>query len=111
MCRRSGSAFYAAVSGDDAVVQNEKGAVTYRSSDWAERAFCKRCGSTLWFRFHPTGDRSFSAGLFDEAAALGIEQEIFIDEAARWTQLNGDHLRKTGTETIAEAKAAGFTFN
>ena len=72
---------------------------------------CGTCGSSLWFRFLPTGNRSFSAGLFEDAAQLPVEKEIFVDERADWCRIEGDHPRQTGAEVIAEAEAAGFKFN
>ena len=110
MCRRWGGAFYAGQTGANPQVSGEDLVTVYRSSEWAERAFCSRCGSGLWFRFLPTGNRSFSAGLFDAAATHGVEKEIFSDERAEWCRLEGDHPRQTGDEVIAEAKAAGFSF-
>lgn len=111
MCRRWGGSFYAAQCGDNPRISGEDAITVYRSSEWAERAFCSKCGSNLWFRFLPTGGRSFSAGLFDAATGNGIEKEIFADEAAVWSKLEGNHPRQTGAEVIAEAKAAGFAFD
>lgn len=111
MCRRWAGAFYAAQTGKSAEVSGNDAITAYRSSDWAERAFCTQCGSNLWYRFLPTGNRSFSAGLFDEAAKYAIEKEIFIDERADWCRIEGSHPRQTGEEVIAEAKAAGFQFD
>lgn len=111
MCRRWGGAFYAALVGKDFTIIGEEAISTYRSSDWAERAFCSRCGSNLWYRFLPTGNRSFLAGLFEAADKYPVEKEIFTDERARWCDLSGDHPRQTGEEVIAEAKAAGFNFD
>src|SRR4051812_42402432 len=43
---------------------------TYRSSDWAERAWCDRCGTTLYYRLtiDDFGPRTYemALGLFDE---------------------------------------------
>ena len=111
MCRRWAGSFYSAQSGKSAEVVGEDLITVYRSSEWAERAFCAKCGSNLWYRFVPTGGRSFSAGLFDAAASQAIEKEIFVDERADWCRIEGDHPRQTGAEVIAEAKAAGFTFD
>lgn len=111
MCRRWGGAFYGALTGEHFTIEGEAVISTYRSSEWAERAFCGTCGSNLWYRFLPTGNRSFHAGLFDAAGRYGIEKEIFTDEKASWADLSGDHPRQTGEEVIAEAKAAGFTFD
>ncbi|MFN6935668.1 MAG: GFA family protein [Tsuneonella sp.] len=110
MCRRWGGAFYAALAGEDYSIRGEDAVRIFRSSEWAERAFCGTCGSNLWYRFLPTGNRSFLAGLFDDAVSLPVESEIFADEAAAWCALSGDHTRQTGAEVIAEAKAAGFDF-
>ena len=110
MCRRWGGAFYAALAGDHFTLEGEDAITTYASSEWGERAFCSKCGTNVWWLFKPTGNRSFSAGLFDDAAHLAIEKEIFVDESADWCRLEGDHLRETGKEVIAEAKAAGFSF-
>lgn len=111
MCRRWGGAFYAALAGEHFTIRGEEAITAYASSDWAERAFCSHCGTNIWWRFKPTGNRSFSAGIFDDAAGLKIEKEIFVDEAADWCRLEGGHPRQTGEEVIAEAKAAGFSFD
>ena len=111
MCRRWSGAIYTAQTGKSVTIEGEDEASVYRSSDWAERVFCGTCGSHLWFRFLPTGNRSFSAGLFDAASSHTIEKEIFVDEAADWCRIQGDHPRQTGAEVIAEAEAAGFTFD
>ncbi len=111
MCRRWGGAYYSALSGESFTISGGDGVKVYRSSEWAERAFCGTCGSNLWYRFLPTGNRSFLAGLFSDADNYAVEGEIFVDEAAQWTDLSGDHTRRTGAEVIAEAKAAGFSFD
>ncbi len=111
MCRRWSGAFYPAVTGESFAITGEEAIGTYQSSDWAERAFCAICGSGLWYRFLPTGNRSFLAGLFSDADNYPVEKEIFCDEAPVWCRLASDHPRQTGAEVIAEARAAGFTFD
>lgn len=111
MCRRWGGAFYSALRGESFDISGEDSIGIYRSSEWAERAFCKVCGSNLWYKFLPTGNRSFLAGLFSDADQYPVEREIFADEAALWCKLSGDHARLSGAETIAEAKEAGFDFD
>ena len=111
MCRRWSGAIYTAQTGESVTIEGEDKASVYRSSEWAERAFCGTCGSHLWFRFLPTGNRSFSAGLFDAASSHAIDKEIFVDEAADWCRIQGDHPRQTAAEVIAEGEAAGFTFD
>ena len=111
MCRRWGGAFYPALAGESFTIAGEDAISTYSSSEWGERAFCSKCGTNVWWLFKPTGNRSFSAGLFDDARHLAIEKEIFVDESADWCRVAGSHPRQTGAEVIAEAKAAGFEFD
>lgn len=111
MCQRWGGAFYAGVKGEAAEVAGEDAVTIYRSSEWAERAFCGTCGSNLWYRFLPTGGRSFLAGLFDLPAGFGIEQQIFVDEKPDWYDITQESPMLTGAECIAEAEAAGFNFD
>ena len=111
MCRRWAGAFYAGVEGATADVSGEEHVSAYRSSDWAERAFCRTCGSNLWFEFLPTGNRTYLAGLFDLPEGVGIKHQIFVDEKPDWYDLAQQSPMKTGTEIIAEAKAAGFEFD
>lgn len=89
----------------------EEAVTLYRSSTWAERAFCGTCGSNLWYRFLPTGNRSFLAGLFDLPEGFGIEQQIFVDEKPDWYDILQKSPMLTGAQVIAEAQAAGFSFD
>lgn len=111
MCKRWGGAFYSALAGEAFVVEGEDKVAIYRSSKWAERAFCKICGSNLWYRFLPTGNRSFLAGLFADAIDLPVEREIFVERKAAWCELAGEHARLTGKQFLAEAEEAGFSFD
>lgn len=110
MCQRWGGAFYAGVRGEAVAVRGEDAITVYRSSGWAERAFCGTCGSNLWYRFLPTGSRSFLAGLFDLPPGFGIERQIFVDEKPDWYDIAQKSPMLTGPECIAEAMAAGFSF-
>lgn len=110
MCQRWGGAFYAGVKGDVAAVTGEEAITVYRSSEWAERAFCGTCGSNLWYRFLPTGNRSFLAGLFDLPPGFGIERQIFVDEKPDWYDLAQQSPMLTAEQVIAEAEVAGFSF-
>lgn len=51
----------------------------YKSSDWAERGFCKNCGTTLFYHLVVGSmDYIYSAGLFDQQE-FEITEEIFTD--------------------------------
>ncbi len=107
MCQRWGGAFFAGVKGESVAVTGEEAVTVYPSSPWAERAFCGTCGSNLWYRFLPTGSRSFLAGLFDLPAGFGIEQQIFVDEKPDWYDILQESPMKTGAQIIAEMASQG----
>ncbi len=97
MCQRWGGAFFAGVKGEGVTVAGEEAITAYRSSEWAERAFCGTCGSNLWYGFLPPG--------------FGIERQIFVDEKPDWYDIAQDSPMMTAEQTVAEAMAAGFSFD
>ncbi|MBV0892145.1 GFA family protein [Paracoccus sp. Z118] len=97
MCRRWGGGIMAGfVAPADAVTVTGEVA-RYASSDFAERAFCPRCGSGLWMRDNG-GDYELSPGLFDGAAAFPLVREVYADQAHRFAAFEGDHPRITRAE-------------
>ena len=71
----------------------------YRSSEWAERCFCKRCGTHL---FVQVGDDYYiSAGLFADNADFELESQIFIDCKAPYYELANDTPKLTESEFLA----------
>lgn len=82
----------------------------YRSSPWAERGFCGRCGSNLFFHYLPAGSHGLLAGLFPDDALEPLAEEIFIDEKPAYYAFAGEAEKLTGAEVMAQAKAQGYEF-
>lgn len=61
----------------------------YRSSESARRAFCRRCGSTLfWQSDHRLDSVSIAAGGLDtHPKELRVVGHIFVDDKADWFHL------------------------
>ena len=81
MCRRWGSGPLMAIhSHAKPNIQGEDSITVYPSSDWAERAFCHTCGTSLYY--HQLGSKTYvlSLGLFQEQPNLKFESQIFIDK-------------------------------
>lgn len=74
----------------------------YTSSEWAERGFCKCCGTTLFYFFKPEKLYTLSVGAFDEAGPFALSREIYIDHKSQGYALAGDHPRLTEREVLAE---------
>ncbi len=52
----------------------------YRSSEWAERCFCKQCGTPLFYRLIEKNCYFVSAEAFDDRDGYALTSQIFIDE-------------------------------
>lgn len=85
MCRRWTGSALLGVSVPEGNVTWEGGEniVTYQSSSWAERAWCNKCGTGLWFKVTMDsawkGNVELPIGLFDDAGGFEMTSEIFID--------------------------------
>ncbi|AVO37713.1 GFA family protein [Pukyongiella litopenaei] len=78
---------------------------TFASSDWAERGFCSRCGSSLFWRMTAPGPAqgllSLSAGTLDSFAGLELTTEIYIDHKPAAYAMAGETRKMTEAEVIA----------
>lgn len=80
MCRRWGGGPLMAIHcGTDVNVSGEANVSVYASSKWAERAFCKVCGTHLYYRLKPANEFIVPVGLFQEQAGFAFKEQIFID--------------------------------
>ena len=107
MCRRwTGSALLAVSIAPDAVsFEGQENIRHYASSDWAERAWCDRCGATLYYRLSVDGfgPRTYemALGLFDDPGAFPMAKEIFVDRKPAGYAFAGTHPRLTEAEHLA----------
>ena len=105
MCRKwsGGPGFGVGVGSIDLSGEDHLG--VYKSSDWAERCFCKLCGTNLFYRMPDSGMVVVWAGAFDDESALKLTGEIYIDEKPDSYNFQGDHPRQTGAEFLASIGA------
>lgn len=102
MCRRwSGGPFFGAKT-SRVVFEGAETLARYASSAWAERGFCKACGSTLFYYLKPTQSFVMSVGSFDDPSAFRLVEEIFIDRKPNGYAFAGDHPRLTEADTFAK---------
>lgn len=103
MCRRwtSGPMMVLHV-GKDLSITGAENITAYGSSDWAERAFCNKCGTNLYYKLVGNGDHMLSAGLFDDVADMVLTNQIFIDEKPDYYDLANDTPKLTGAEVFAQ---------
>lgn len=107
-CRRWSGSGFMGVQADlrNVTLTNADSIKTIDSSPWADRSFCKNCGSALWYRLKGEdgkGSEIFLAvGLLDDISDLSLTQELFIDKKPK--PLGPAVAQKTMTE--AEVLAA-----
>jgi hypothetical protein len=101
MCRRwSGGSPFFATEVRGLVLEGTEHLGTYASSDWAERGFCRSCGTTLYYYLRPTQAYMMSVGAFDDPSKFRLVREIFIDRKPDGYAFAGDHPRWTESETF-----------
>jgi hypothetical protein len=109
MCRRWGGGPLLAVevAHDDIDWSGAEAVSVYDSSPWAERGFCARCGTHLFYRIKATGTLEVPHGLFDGDLPVRLASEIFADRASHAYAFAGDRPRLSETETIARFAPQG----
>jgi len=91
-CRRTSGHFAAMTSAPSAaiVLTAKESLAWYKSSEIAERGFCRDCGSNLFWREFGSDTTSITGGTLDAAAGLKIERHIFVrDKAEYYTITDG----------------------
>lgn len=74
----------------------------FDSSEWAERGFCKKCGSCLFYRLKTGGQYFMMYGLFDESSSsLVFDHQVFIDEKPAHYTFENKTQNMTGEEVFA----------
>ncbi|RZJ28145.1 MAG: GFA family protein [Brevundimonas sp.] len=101
-CRRWSGGVYLSVECEDVVVEDAAALATFASSDWAERQFCRACGSSLFWRTRDGALTAVSIQAFDDPSAFSFVDEIFIDSKPSSYDFAGDRPRRTGEEVMAQ---------
>jgi hypothetical protein len=73
----------------------------HNSSAYAQRGFCRNCGSSLFFQMNDSDHCILSMGAFDDSADFVLGSEIYVDEKPLCYGFSGDHPRLTGAEFLA----------
>jgi hypothetical protein len=84
----------------EAVIEGDDLAI-FRSSGFAERGFCRTCGSHIFHRPIGGPELAVSAGLFSDDAQY-VAREIFVDSQPRHYRFEGVDDRRTSTSMALE---------
>ena len=66
--------------GSDVMFFGEENISVYSSSLWAERGFCKTCGSSLFYRIKSNKLHHIPLGLFEDQEGMEFTMQLFIDK-------------------------------
>ena len=103
MCQRWASGLFMGVHTDGfKLTQGEKSFTRFKSSDWAERAFCSECGSNIYYHAVDYGHPSVSLGSLDDTSGLSRTNEYYTDLEPQGLE------RSNNTKTMTEAEAVAF---
>jgi len=102
MCRRwAGGPFLAMDCGTQVSFEGEPGISVYDSSEWAQRGFCKHCGTHLFYRLKANQQYMMSPGLFNDIGAIKFDHQLFIEEKPDYYDFANKTHNMTGEETFA----------
>ena len=105
-CRKwTGGPLLAVDCGNNVVFEGEDNISVFNSSEWAERGFCKLCGSHLFYRLKETSQYIMPAGLFDQEKDFVLDHQIFIEEQPSYYCFANETTNMTGAEVFAQFAA------
>jgi len=103
MCRKWSGSFYMAIDcGGEPEITGEEHIMRYSSSEWADRGFCRECGTNLFYHLKQPSTYMLPPGLFDNGESLKLDHQIFVDEKPDFYSLSQDTKNMTGAEVFAQ---------
>lgn len=102
-CRRWGGGPLLVVDcGSDVSFAEEENITVFNSSQWAERGFCKQCGTHLFYKLKANNQYFIPVGLFEQSQDFVFDHQIFIDEKPAYYCFSHETQNLTGTEFFAQ---------
>lgn len=103
MCRRWGGGPLMFVDcRTDVTFQGTENITVYDSSDWAERAFCKHCGTHLFYRLKKNNAHQMLVGQFSEQESFHFDLQVFMDNKPAFYDFANKTRELTEAEVIEE---------
>lgn len=102
MCRKWGGGPLLAVDcGTEVTIEGKESLGVFDSSEWAERGFCKECGSHLFYRLKQTQQYIVPVGIMNQHQQLGFDHQVFVDEKPEHYNFSNQTKNMTGAEVFA----------
>lgn len=105
MCRQWGGGPLLAVEcRQDVVFEGTEHIAVFRSSEWAERGFCRECGTHLFFRLKQGRHYALPVGLLDDSH-WRLEDQVFVDDKPPFYSFAQKTRDMNGEEVFAQYSA------
>jgi hypothetical protein len=102
MCRNwSGGPMLAIDCADSVEIIDEASVVRFPSSEWADRAFCGKCGTHLFYHLKSNNQYHIPVGLLINDDKYEFTHQIFIDEKPDFYDFKNETKNMTGAEVFA----------
>lgn len=102
-CRTwGGGPLFAVECGSDVPFEGAEHISVFNSSEWAERGFCKICGTHLFYRLKQDGHYAIPVGLFDDSDQWQMTEQIFIEQKPSFYSFTQKTKNMTGEEVFAQ---------
>jgi hypothetical protein len=101
MCRRWSAGPFMALNCKSVTFESRENIGRIRSSDWAERGFCTKCGSNLFYHIVDSSDYQIAAGLFEDQSVLRMSLQVFTDRKPEFYEFANETKMMTGPEVVA----------
>lgn len=106
MCRKwTGGPLLGVDCGSEVSFEGGENITTYHSSAWAERGFCKQCGTHLFYRLKAQNQYFVPVGFFDIHPEVVFDHQIFIEEKPAFYAFANETQNMTGAEVFAQFAA------
>lgn len=103
MCRRWGGGPALTVEGGKSFeIKGQDFVSVYDSSEWAQRGFCKACGTHLFYRLKNSSFCNFSLGLFEDVEDFKFQVQIYVDAKPSYYEFANKTEMMTEAEVLAK---------
>lgn len=102
MCQRWSSGVFMGVHCTGIqITRGQEHVTVFKSSEWAERAFCNRCGSNLYYHMPETGGPAVALGTLDDTSGMRNAIRFYTDKRPEGIIMGGDAKDLTEAECLA----------
>lgn len=101
-CRKWGGGPMMAVECGDLHIEGEENVSVFDSSSWADRGFCCKCGSHLFYRLKKEDRYIVPVGLFSDDIPFEFKHQVFVDERPGYYEFRNETRDMTGPEIFAK---------